>query len=167
MKKSTRLLLLAILTALISSGCASVTKGPNQRVQISSMPEGAAVINNGRVIGTTPMSASLSRAQGHTITLERPNYYPETVTILTVPNEASERFIRFGIDEATGAYNDLSPSRVHVELDPRILPREISDEPFGELSSKILEVDDKLENGEISRAEHRYILSRLFDYYQP
>lgn len=166
MKKLTSLIPLTILTALLASGCATVTKGPNQRVEIDSTPAGAAVRVNGEWIGNTPTSANLSRKRAHTVEVEKPYYDSETVTLLTVPNEAADAVVRFGIDEVTGAHADLSPDEVDVELDPEILPDEVGENPVSELATKILELDDKLAAGEIQADEHSYITKRLVEFYQ-
>lgn len=125
------------------------------------------MLENGRSIGVTPATPSLSRSRAHTITIERPGYAPEEVTLLTVPNDAADAYIRFGVDELVGAHSDLSPSKVEVELDPLILPEQPGDDPFSELAAKIVEVDEQLASGEITAKDHRYILSRLFEFYQP
>lgn len=166
MTKSTGLFSLIILTVLLASGCATVTHGPNQRIPISSTPEGATVRVDGEWIGTTPLSANLSRKRAHQITIDKDYFRPETVTLRTVPNEATQRKVRFGIDELVGAHTDLEPSVVTVALDPVILPDQIGENGLTELTLKVLEIDDLLEEGEIDRGDHRYILSRLLEFYQ-
>lgn len=167
MKNFARLLVPAALIILFTSGCASISKGPTQRVEISSEPAGARIIENGRTIGITPDRLDLSRKRGHNLSIERPGFKPETVTILTVPNDASEAYIRFGIDETFGSHNDLTPTNVQLELVPSVLPEEPSDEPFSELAAKIVEVDEQLAQGKITADDHRLILSKLFEFYQP
>jgi hypothetical protein len=166
MKKFTGLFALAALTALFASGCATVTHGPNQRVEITSAPEGAIVTANGLVIGTTPMTANLSRKHAHSVTVSRDGYAPETVVLMTVPNAPSQSFIRFGIDELVGAYSDLEPSTISARLDPLMLPTSVGSNPISDMASKVVEIDDMLANGEIKAAEHRYLLSRLIEFYQ-
>jgi hypothetical protein len=166
MKKFTGLFALAALTALFATGCATVTHGPNQRVEITSAPEGAVVTANGSVIGTTPLRANLSRKHAHSITVERDGYAPETVLLMTVPNAPSQSFIRFGLDELVGAYADLEPSAINLRLDPFMLPASVGENPISEMAAKVVAVDDMLANGEIEASEHRYLLSRLIEFYQ-
>jgi hypothetical protein len=166
MNKLARLLSFGIMTALLTTGCATLTKGPRQNVQIESAPRGATVIVNGNVVGETPMNISLSRQRAHEIVIERAGYRPEEATLLTVPNEASEAFIRFGIDRHIGAHNDLTPSHIQVELTPLILPERAGPNPVSELAGKVLEVDELLYQGQIDADEHRYLVTRLLRFYQ-
>jgi len=167
MKHFARLLFPGFLIILFTSGCASITKGPTQRVQINSEPSGARILQNGQTVGITPETLTLSRKRGHSFTIEKAGFKPETVTFLTVPNKPADAFIRFGIDDTFGAHNDLTPESASVELQPAILPDEPGDNPFAELAAKIVEVDEQLARRQISAEDHRYILSRLFEFYQP
>lgn len=166
MKKLTGPFLFAVLIALLTSGCATITNGPTQRVVITSWPQGATVTDNGKEIGKTPLVAWLSRRTAHEVTIERQGYAPKTVTLLTVPNEASKAFVRFDIDAVTGAYVDLDPGAIHAHLDPLILPDAPAEDPASELASKVIEIDEQLANGEISEEEHAYLLSRLLQAYR-
>jgi len=166
MKKFTRLFTLGIMTSLLATGCATFTKGPNQEVEITSAPRGATVVINGEPAGVTPLRANLSRREAHEVSIERAGYVSEQVFLRTVPNEAAEAFIRFGIDEQIGAHNDLTPSTVHVELDPIILPERVGANPVSELAAKVIEVDELLYSRQIDADEHRYILGRLLDFYR-
>lgn len=166
MKKFAKLFTLGILTSLLASGCATITKGPKQSVSVESSPPGATVIVDGQTIGNTPLRVRLSRTAAHEVSIERPGYYSEQISVLPVPNRASTAFIRFGIDQSMGAHYDLTPASVQVELDPLILPDSVGNDPVGELAAKVLEVDDRLYQGEIDANEHRYILSRLLQFYQ-
>src|SRR5690625_2407628 len=103
MKNFARLFFPAALIILFTSGCASISRGPTQRVEVTSEPAGARIIENGRTIGITPDALQLSRKRAHTLSIEKPGFKPESVTILTVPNEASDSYVRFGIDETFGA----------------------------------------------------------------
>lgn len=165
MKKITGLLSLAILTALFATGCATMSHGPNQWVEITSSPLGATVLVSGKKIGTTPMTATLSRKRAHYVTLEKEGYVSESVTLRTVPNEQTTRFIRFDIDEQLGAHRDLTPSSINVRLDPIDLPEQAGENAVSELASKVVALDERLEAREIRVDEHRYILSRLLEFY--
>lgn len=165
MKKLTGLFSLAVLVALFTSGCATMTHGPNQRVVITSWPQGATVIDNGEEIGETPLVAWLSRKTAHEITLEKEGYAPEEATLLTVPNAPSKAFIQFDIDRTIGAHSNLEPGAIHVELDPLMIPEEPAEDPVAELGAKVVELDERLANGEITQEEYDYLLSRLLQYY--
>ncbi len=168
MKKLTRLSVLASLAAaLLTSGCATFTKGPNQLVEVTSVPEGARIRADGNIVGITPMRVPLSRKTAHTIAVEKPHFKTVNVTLLTVPNEAVDAYVRFGVDELSGALNNLTPSSVHAELEPEVLPEQPGDNPFSELAAKIVEVDEKLADGTLTAADHRYIVARLIEFYNP
>lgn len=166
MKKIITLLPLAVVVLLFASGCATITRGPNQAVPIKSTPAGATVTVDGKRVGKTPITAKLSRKRAHTVELTKDHYHTHTANLLTVPNEASKAYVRFGIDEATGAYTDLTPNRINVELDPIILPEEPVDNPVSDLANRISDLDDQLAAGEISAEDHKYIMQRLFRFYQ-
>ncbi len=166
MKKLAKLFTLGILTSLLASGCATVIKGSKQSVDIESAPAGATVLVNGEPAGTTPTKVNLSRTATHEVTIEHPGYFSEKVTLTPEPNKAATAFIRFGIDQSTGATWDLTPDPVSVQLDPLILPDSVGQDPVGELAAKVLEVDERLYTGEIDADEHRYILSRLVEFYR-
>lgn len=166
MKKFTRIFILGLLASILGSGCATLTKGRKQAVEITSAPAGASVLVNGNPVGSTPMRANLSRREGHEVTIEKPGYYSERVLVRTVPNEAADAFIRFGFDEQMGAHNDLVPAKIAAELDPLLLPESVGEDPVSELAAKVLEADEKLYRGEIDADEHRYILARLLEVYQ-
>jgi hypothetical protein len=165
MKKFAKLLTLGLVTTLVASGCATVSKGTRQAVEITSAPAGATVTVNGNPVGTTPLTVRLSRQQAHEISIERAGYYSEQVFLRTVPNEAADAFIRFGIDQTLGAHNDLTPSEIRAELDPLILPDSVGGDPVGELAAKVVEVDELLYTRQIDADEHRYLLSRLLRFY--
>jgi hypothetical protein len=166
MKRLLTLLPLALVSLLFASGCATVTKGPNQRVEINSTPTGATVKINGEEAGTTPMTAKLSRKRAHLVELEKNHFRPQAVELLTVANSASDAFIRFGIDELIGAHTDLTPGDIHIELDPVILPTEVGENPVSDLAIMIVDLDDQLTAGEMKPEDHRYIMKRLFRFYE-
>lgn len=142
-----------------------MSHGPNQWVEITSSPMGATVLVSGKEVGTTPMTATLSRKRAHYVTVEKEGYASESVTLRTVPNKQTERFIRFDIDEQLGAHRDLTPSSIDVRLDPLDLPEQAGENAVSELASKVVALDDRLDAGEIRVDEHRYILSRLLEFY--
>lgn len=157
---------MAIFTALLASGCATFRHGPDQQVTITTEPAGAMVLSKGEYVGTTPLAVRLPRKQSHELTIEKPDYYSEIVTIESVPNREAKAYVRYDFDRVTGADRDLTPFRIHAPLQPLILPKEPGDDPVGDLASHILEIDERRDNGEIDDSEHRYIISRLFEFYQ-
>jgi hypothetical protein len=166
MKKLARLFTLGIVTSLLASGCATLEKGTRHNVTVESAPRGATVIVNGQVAGVTPIMLGLSRQRSHEVTIERPGYVSEHVTILSVPNEAAQAYVRFDLDRQSGAHRDLVPSAIRVDLDPLLLPERVGRDPISELAMKVLDVDELLYRGEIDANEHRYLINRLLRFYE-
>jgi hypothetical protein len=67
---------LAVRGLLVVSftGCAAIFKGSNQTVQFESDPAGAKVESNGRYLGDTPASASVSRLGSMNIRVSKPGF---------------------------------------------------------------------------------------------
>ena len=59
-----------VLLLLATGGCATVINGTTQTIYINSMPQGAAVSDNGRPLGMTPVSAVMARGQDHVLTVD-------------------------------------------------------------------------------------------------
>ncbi len=126
--------------ALLASGCATITVGRHQEVQVTTAPSGAKASTEGQSI-TTPGTFNLLRNTNHVIVIEKEGYLNETVTLTSgvgpavAGNLLFGRLIGTGIDAATGAMYKLSPEAVNVELKPASLsaadekPNKKPDEP--------------------------------------
>ena len=128
--------LLAILVvAVFMSSCATILTGTTQRITIDSTPQGADIIVDGRMMGTTPAKVRLDRDlnafidNAKDIRLEMDGFYPdgyylgtdiEPVVILNVFCP-----IGFALDAVTGAImrydNDYYNFRM-VPVDPAAGP---------------------------------------------
>lgn len=76
-KKTARLLILTLASALLSPSCATLTRSKTQRIPVTSSPVGATVIVNGVQQGVTPLEISLFRKKkGQVIRIESPGYDP-------------------------------------------------------------------------------------------
>jgi hypothetical protein len=119
-----RLIALAVLVFL-STGCATVTGGPRQKINISSSPAGATILLNGEEIGTTPRVINISRFRAPDVTLQLEGCEPYAVqiqrnfrtgpfllNIITPPLF----ILGMGVDAATGAMFKLSPAFVNPML---------------------------------------------------
>jgi hypothetical protein len=73
---------LKILTAAATAcvfllqSCATMTRGTSQNIPVTSNPAGARVIADGKDMGRTPLSLSLSRKKTHLIRVEKEGYVP-------------------------------------------------------------------------------------------
>ncbi len=116
--------LVASITSL--TGCMTIVRGSKQSVSVDSNPQGAAIIINGSQVGTTPMSIKLARKDNHQIFVEH-NGRRQAFSITSstegggvagsaVGNLVAGGIIGFGIDAATGAMDELTPSSVYAEF---------------------------------------------------
>ena len=117
-------LLLVALPTL--AGCATILRGTNQAVTVTSDPPGADVTDqpSGDTF-TTPATVKLSRAQYHTLHARKSGYKPQQ---LPMRREASvgywfadglgTLFIGTAIDFGTGAIFNIKPRTVHLVLEP-------------------------------------------------
>jgi hypothetical protein len=85
--RTTRLIVAAVSVAcgLLSAGCATLSNGRSQTVQIASVPSGANVYVDDAAIGVTPARVALPRKQRRVvIRVEREGYAAEQITFQRV-----------------------------------------------------------------------------------
>ena len=146
--------------AVLAAGCATIEKGRTQHLTIESMPQGATVLVDGREAGHTPLVLQHSRMHGCRITVRKAGFKDATGFIRTVANRYDSKFFRFGADYATGAMNDLVPSSLRFEMQPAMLPEGMGPDRL------VLEADAMRDRGEISFADHRYMVRKIVDFYE-
>lgn len=130
-----RTILACALTALASSGCATIVARSSQEITITSVPEGAAVkINNksGAAVhsGNTPLTVTLKKGRGYfkaeryTVHIAKDGYHTRDITVEGEVNGWYFGNILFGgligllaVDPATGAMYTLRPKEVETTLD--------------------------------------------------
>lgn len=115
-----------IILTLLFTGCGSLTHGTWQSIPISSNPDGATVIINSKVKGTTPITVKLKRkTKEYNVFVEKKGYLPFTAFLIRKQHAASavgNFMLDFGlisyliIDKGTGGAYKLTPESVHVEL---------------------------------------------------
>ncbi len=153
------------LVASLFTGCSTFEEGVSQTVSVYSFPAGAEVSVQGETVGTTPLEMSLPRKTPHIITLSKPGYKEWQQEIFPVMNEGGFSTVKFSIAEDLGYYYDLQPSPVEVQMQPANLPNTVGIDPYEEMTSQILAADQRLQNGEISTQEHRYIVDQITKFY--
>jgi hypothetical protein len=113
-----------------------------QSVPVSSTPLGAEVHANGRYIGQTPLCIDLEKNRHHQITISKPGYVTENVTVMAEKDEKKiyARAFTEGLDsgllfkdpsfaissahnsmttdEETGDCNNLEPACIALQLVP-------------------------------------------------
>ncbi len=113
---------IAMLAAIVSSGCATMFSSNSQQVNISSQPPGARVTLNGAYSGVTPLSLTLKTEQNYQVVVQREGYRDATATIhrdlnpVAILNLVS--IVCWAVDLATGAFWRLEPTGVQVTLQP-------------------------------------------------
>lgn len=130
-----------LLVAFFTSGCATVmSEGGQQKLTFNSEPAEATVIVAGRVIGKTPVSASVKRGKDTPITIEKEGYKTHTAELSTTLNGWFWGNILIGgllgstTDGATGAIHEYAPNKYFVTLVPT--------QPFGVESSRPRDVKE-------------------------
>lgn len=109
---------------VMNYGCATIVRGPNESIGISSSPIGATVTVNGMTY-TTPVIVELPRMKNHVVVFEKEGFESASGTI---QSETSAwwlgnfvfylgAFIGIPIDFATGSTKDLTPDNVHVTME--------------------------------------------------
>jgi hypothetical protein len=160
---------LALLGALVAltPGCAVVTHGLHQKVDIASAPAGATVLVDGAEAGRTPLTVNLARAKSHRVELRKPGFAPAVATLVPRLTEYSNRFLRWGIDIDSGAASELSPASLHLELVPEMLatPPAAGGDEFAQMSAAVLAADELKRTGAISDADHRFIIGKILARY--
>src|SRR6266516_7336728 len=124
-------LLLAAAIAAPCVGCASVTRGTNENISISSTPAGATAEIAGLDIPTscvTPCVVQAKRNADITVTVNKEGYEPQIIPLTKeIPGTGAAGFagnvllgglVGMGVDAATGAAMDHKPNPVIVTLRP-------------------------------------------------
>jgi hypothetical protein len=164
--KSAFSLSLLFALSIVLSGCASLDKGVPQEVTILSFPTAASVYINGDAMGITPLQVFLPRKVNHEIRLEKAGYNSAVKYVTPVPNEKSENFIRFGLSDDLGYYVDLEPNTLETKMKSDLVPNSLGADPFERMAQQALEADRRLEAGEITPLEHKYIIEQIIVFFQ-
>jgi hypothetical protein len=157
---------LICLSALLLFGCASFERGVPQKVIILSLPTEASVYVNGDAVGITPMEMSLPRKVVHEIRLEKHGFNAAVKYFAPVPNDDAHNFIRFGLKEDFGYYVDLEPGTMKAELKSELVPTSTGADPFERMAQQALEADRRLEEGEITPLDHKYIIEQIIEFFE-
>lgn len=159
-------LLASILTISFFNGCVYFDKGVPQEVTIVSFPKECSVYINGEVVGVTPVVTKLHRKIVHEVRLSKHGYNPAVKYFTPVPNDKSKNFIRFGLSEDLGYYVDLTPKTMDADMKSDLVPASLGSDPFENMAIQALEADRRLETGEISAAEHKYIIEQIISFFE-
>jgi hypothetical protein len=150
---------------LLLTGCATVEKGRTQKVTLRSVPSGATVVINNIEVGRTPLRVEFSRRDGYAIEVKKTGFTNGYAVLLPSSKSYDKRFLKWGFDYATGASNDLLPGDITVGLRPSMVPASKPADAFSEMAANITQADAMLASGEISPADHRYVVAQIVDFY--
>ena len=120
------LALCVLASALVATGCATVTRGTTQPWTIDSMPSGAvASLSNGERC-ETPCSLTLKRKYPFNVEICKPGYRTMNTSVVSGISGAGATgmagnvlvggLIGVGVDAASGASKDLTPNPLVVNL---------------------------------------------------
>jgi len=157
---------LVSLYTLLLFGCASFERGVPQKVVILSLPTEASVYINGDAVGITPVETSLPRKLTHEILLEKHGFNSAVKYFAPVPNDQAHNFIRFGLKEDLGYYVDLEPGTMKADLKSELVPTSTGADPFERMARQALEADRRLEAGEITPLDHKYIIEQIIEFFE-
>ena len=151
-------------------GCASFERGVQQKVIVNviilSFPTEASIYVNGDAVGITPMEISLPRKVVHEIRLEKNGFNSAVKYFAPVPNDKAHNFVRFGLMEDFGYYVDLEPGTMEAKLKSELVPTSTGADPFERMAQQALEADRRLEAGEITPLEHKYIIEQIIEFFE-
>lgn len=156
--------ILAGFVALSSSGCALLTKGKHQTVVVRSTPAGATASINGTEVGQTPFKVKLKRDEVFRVDIAKNGFESESAVLLPSSTVYDSRFLRWGLDYDLGAATDLVPEELNLELKPALANVSASDR-FEEMSAQIVRADAMLASGELTPADHKYLVERIVATY--
>lgn len=117
-----------LLAVLLTSGCATITRGTKDTLVVESDPAGANVtLSNGQT-GRTPTSFKLPRKDNLIVTISKEGYETLTVNVNSQVSGAGAAgmagnvlvggLVGVVVDPLTGAMKDLRPNPVKVTMVP-------------------------------------------------
>jgi hypothetical protein len=121
-------ILLAVVLGVLVSGCATVTRGTTEQVQLLSEPSGAEARTSMGHVCVTPCTLQFARKDEFVVTFSKPGYLPQEVPVTTrVAGAGAAGFagnviiggvVGMGVDAATGSTLEHVPNPVSVVLEP-------------------------------------------------
>lgn len=113
---------------VILSGCATVTRGSDDVLEIKTTPAGAQVqTSNGFSCSSTPCAIKMPRRSELVVEITKPGCRPTRINVTHKTADSGAAgiagnvlvggFIGLGVDAATGASQDLVPNPVEVTLE--------------------------------------------------
>jgi len=118
----------AAAMVIATSGCATVTRGTTQSVAVDTVPQQALVSASSGPACLSPCALDLKRSVARTLTATLAGHQPKSAVVSPqvggggaagmAGNILLGGIIGAGVDAASGAMYDLTPTRVTLVLDP-------------------------------------------------
>ena len=124
-KFETWVILSIAILFLTLQGCASIINGKTQELTFSSVPDGATVSINGRIMGKTPLTITIDRKDGQTLTFEKEGFTIQTMQLTTSlepwfwGNIVLGGVVGSTTDGISGAAVAYSPTQYNIALAPK------------------------------------------------
>ena len=151
---------LVTITAFNFAGCAAITTSKTQTVVVRTTPAGAVAKINGTEVGKTPFKVKLARADTYLLNFNKPGFAPQAALLLPSSTKYEQRFLRWGIDYDLGLTTDIIPGELSVTMKPQLGDVSAADR-FAEMTAQINRADAMVEKGEISAADHKYLVEQI------
>ena len=117
---------LPCLLVVLSTSCATITRGNHDKLRVLSEPSGANVVLSSGEQGVTPAKFVKSRWDNFTVTISKAGYIPQTVKVESKVSATRgdtmagtpivRRLIHKAVNAVGGTYNSLYPNPVLVRL---------------------------------------------------
>lgn len=157
-----------LLTVVFLASCATMIRGTEEPLSITSEPSGAlAEISNGQKC-TTPCQVSLKRNQSVMIKFSKEGYEAESLSVF--PSLAGAGVVLGGvIDYGTGAVYSLTPNPAHALMKPLKAPDQSLSQPIVEnkakksLQEELDDLDRMKREGIITGDEYKKLRKNLIE----
>lgn len=157
--------LMIIVLLLLFPGCATMIRGTEEKLDITSDPSRALVeLSNGQQ-GETPCQFTLKRNQTVILKFTKDGYQPESLSVC--PTLAGAGVILGGlIDYGTGAVYSLTPNPAHVILKPAVsVEMPTPEKPQKTVIEELDELDRLKKERKITESEYKTMKQKLIDKY--
>ena len=131
--KKLALPLFVILFAVASTGCGTIMQGTKQKMGVRSDPAGATITVDGKEVGVTPMTLSLSRKTSHKVSVSLPGYENFQIMVDRKFSKWAIGDLLLGgpialiIDHSTGGMYRLKPEQLEAHMaDSRVARSNVS-----------------------------------------
>lgn len=111
-----------VLTALLTSNCATIISGSKQNIKFNSNPTNATIFIDEVQVGKTPYETKLERKREYEVKIQLDGYKPYETKLTKKFNAWYLGNILFGgligliIDPITGAIYNLTPDQINAQM---------------------------------------------------